>query len=101
MKYCINKNFEKGKANEINRLAELLIFVFSMCVITAVIIFASVEANNEKIKENEKSEQVSFIYDSAIYEIFDFDLLENDEIVEGVSKKEENLKENQTNRINK
>ncbi|MBQ8545392.1 MAG: hypothetical protein IJ437_00425 [Clostridia bacterium] len=95
MKYFIfNKARDKRKdvkaKNDLKNLAELLVFAFSMCAITILVIFASLDFDGE-IDMKEKSEYVSLICKSEAYEIFDLNLLENNEIVGGVSGKEKRI----------
>lgn len=96
MKYCIQKHHKENKKtdkskDEIKTVGELLVFAFSMCALTLLIVFASLEVKSDK-SEEEKSEYVALIEESELYEIFDLNLLENGEKYGGVSEKEQNSK---------
>ena len=76
MKFTINlkeKTRKTGK-KESKTLPELILFVFTMCVLVAILIFGAVE-NKDSGKQNEEAEPV--FGDGILYDVLDLGLLEN------------------------
>ncbi|MBQ3040337.1 MAG: hypothetical protein IJD42_01940 [Clostridia bacterium] len=73
----IKKEKSKHKAS-----LELILFVFSMCALTVLLIFGTIE--NKKIPQKNE-EETSVFKENEIYDIFELDLLNNSKTVDGVS----------------
>lgn len=83
MKFNIDKNENKKEKNNLKASFELILFVFSMCALTVLLIFGMIE--NNKIPQKEERDTNVF-EENKIYEIFDLELLVNAKITDRVSE---------------
>lgn len=83
MKFNIDKNENKKEKNNRKASFELILFVFSMCALTVLLIFGMIE--NNKIPQKEESDTNVF-EENKIYEIFDLELLVSAKITDRVSE---------------
>ena len=83
MKFKIfkSKKTEKKKSEQKN-IIELILFVFSMCAITMLLIFGAFENQNEYKK---LTDDTPVFEENGLYNIFNLDLLKNTKTVDSVS----------------
>ena len=82
MKFKINKKQIKKDKKERKEPLEIILFVFSMCALTALLIFGTVESKKTSVESEEYTPVFS---DTPLYDIFSLGLLKNTKMIDGVS----------------
>ncbi len=83
MKFKIFKSKKKANKKREEKIGlELILFVFSMCAITILLIFGTIEDKKLSIKGNET---VPVFSENKVYQIFDLNLLKNTKTPDRVS----------------